>query len=499
MGGMMRAAVRSLWIPFGILITALAAIRFLAADALGPWTGLSVRSIFLSFAIIGWLSGAIIACRLTELLFWNQLGRSSGRKAPQLLIQISNVLIFCAVGLTISATLFDIPLTGAIATSSVLALVIGFAVKSIISDTFSGIALNLDRGFGIGDYVQILSRAALNGRIIGRVTEINWRSTYILTPENSMLVIPNTLMSESMVINLSKPDSVGEFEMIISLDFEVSAERALRVLTAVVQGAARDNSAIFDVKARISEATGNGINYKLKYMLDPARLAPGKAKHLILGHLLRHLSTTGLALAHPKVDNWAFEPQDLGRWAEAPDSRFRLLKQVELFVGIEAGTLRTLAGQMTRREFAAGETLIAAGDPGRSMFVMSEGLVSVRIPHGPNELDVAAFSPGDFFGEMSLLTGEPRSATVVAVTETVVFEIDKSDIELVLEATPSAAEVLSSAAAERRLAGDTARSSKPPEQLAAERISMADKILAGMSRYLRRKPHKPELANVGTP
>lgn len=482
----------------GILVTALAAIRFLAAEALGPWTGLSERTIFLSFAIIGWVAGAIIACRLTEQLLWNQVGRSNGRKAPKLLVQISNVLIFCAVGLTISATLFDIPLTGAIATSSVLALVIGFAVKSIISDTFSGIALNLDRGFSIGDFVQILSRGQ-SIRVMGRVTEINWRSTYILTPENSMMVIPNTLMSESIVLNMSKPDSVSEFEMIISLDFEVSAERALRVLNAVVHAAARDNSAIFDVKARITEATSNGINYKIKYMLDPARLAPGKAKNLILGHLLKHLSTTGLRLAHPKVDNWAFEPQDLGRWAEAPDSRFRLLKQVELFAGIEAGTLRTLADRMTRRAFAAGETLIAAGEPGRSMFVMSEGLVSVRIPQGSAELDVAAFSPGDFFGEMSLLTGEPRSATVVAVTETVVFEIDKSDIEHLLEASPSAAEILSSAAAERRLSGDAARSSKPPEQIAAERNSMADKILAGMSRFLRRKPQKPALANVGAP
>jgi len=494
----MGAVVRSLWIPLGILAAALAAIRFFAADVLSPWTGLSARSLFLGFAIIGWVAGGIIACRLTELLVWNQLGRNGGAKAPQLLVQISNVLICCAVGLTISATLFDIPLTGAIATSSVLALVIGFAVKSIISDTFSGIALNLDRGFSIGDYVQILSRGQPT-RVMGRVTEINWRSTYILTPENSMMVIPNTLMSESIVMNMSKPESVSEFEMIISLDFEVSAERALRVLNAVMHAAARDTTAIFDVKARISEATGNGINYKIKYMLDPARLAPGKAKHLILGHLLRHLSTTGLSLAHPKVDNWAFEPQDLGRWDEAPDSRFRLLKQVALFVGIEAGMLRTLADRMTRRAFAAGETLIAAGEPGRSMFVMSEGLVSVRLAHEAGELDVAAFSPGDFFGEMSLLTGEPRSATVVAVTETVVFEIDKSDIELLLEATPAAAELLSSAAAERRLAGDTARSTKPPEQIAAERSSMADKILAGMSHFLRRKPQKPALANVGTP
>lgn len=497
MGGIVKAAVRSLGIPVGILLAALAAIQFLAADALGAWTGVSARAIFLTFAIVGWMAGAIILCRLTEILFWNQLGRGSGRKTPRLLIQITNVLIYVTVALTMAATLFNIPLTGAIATSSVIGLVIGFAVKSLISDTFSGIALNLDTGFSINDFVQIISRGT-GTRLIGRVTEINWRSTYILTPENSMMVIPNTVMSESIVLNYSKPDRMGEFEMVVSLDFEVSTERALRVLTAVAQAAARDNAAIFDVKARISEATGNGINYKIKYMLDPAKLAPGKAKHLILGHLLQQLSTTGLALAHPKVDNWSIEPQDYGRWTEAPGSRFRLLNQVKLFVGIEPETLRQLADQMTKRNIAAGERLISAGEPGQSMFVMSEGMVSVRIPQGENELDVAAFFPGDFFGEMSLLTGEPRSATVVAVTDSVVFEIDKSDIEQVLESSPQAAEALSMAAAERRLASDAARSSKPPEQIAAERSSMADKILAGMSRFLGRRTAKPELAKVGT-
>ncbi|MBX9732193.1 MAG: mechanosensitive ion channel family protein [Sphingomonas sp.] len=494
---MIRSAIRSLGIPVGILLVALCAIQLLVADMIGALTGVSARAIYLSFAIIGWIAGAIIICRLTEMLFWNQLGRSSGRKTPRLLIQITNVLIYCTMGLAMAATLFNIPLTGAIATSSVIGLVIGFAVKSLISDTFSGIALNLDSGFGINDFVQILSRGTAT-RIQGRVTEINWRSTYILTPENSMMVIPNTVMSESIVLNYSKPDRMGEFEMVVSLDFEVSTDRALRVLSSVIQAAARENDAIWDVKARISEATGNGINYKIKYMLDPAKLAPGKAKHLILGHLLRHLSTTGLALAHPKIDNWTAEPQDYGRFAEAPGSRFRLLNQVQLFAGIDAETLHQLADRIARRNFAAGERLISAGDPGQSMFVMSEGLVSVRIPQGDSELDVAAFSPGDFFGEMSLLTGEPRSATIVAVTDTVAYEIDKTDIEHLLETCPSAAETLSMAAAERRLSSDKARSSKPPEQIEAERTSMAGKILAGMTRFLARKLPKPELAQIGS-
>jgi small-conductance mechanosensitive channel/CRP-like cAMP-binding protein len=493
---MIKSAIRSLGIPFVVLVTSFAASQLQAAHFLGATTGLTARYIYLGFAILSWMAGAVVLCRLTEILFWDQLGRSSGRRTPRLLIQLTNVLIYATVALTMAATLFQIPLTGAIATSSVIGLVIGFAVKSLISDTFSGIALNLDSGFGINDFVQILSRGGAT-RIIGRVTEINWRSTYLLTPENSMMVIPNTVMSESIVLNYSKPDRMGEFEMTVSLDFEVSTDRALRVLTAVAQAAARENGAIYDVKARISEANGNGINYKIKYMLDPAKLAPGKAKHLILSHLLSHLSTTGLAIAHQKVDNWTADPQDFGRFAEAPGSRFKLLNHVSLFAGIDPSALHQLAESMTRREYAAGQRLITAGEPGQSMFVMNEGLVSVRIPQGENELDVAAFSPGDFFGEMSLLTGEPRSASIVAVTDTVAFEIDKTDIEALLEASPAAAQALSMHAAERRMASDAARSSKPPEQIEEEKSSMAGKILAGMTRFLGRKLPKPELAKIG--
>ncbi|MBY0306884.1 MAG: hypothetical protein K2W86_17265, partial [Sphingomonas sp.] len=87
---------------------------------------------------------------------------------------------------------------------------------------------------------------------------------------------------------------------------------------------------------------------------------------------------------------------------------------------------------------------------------------------------------------------------IVAVTDTVAYEIDKTDIEHLLDTCPSAAETLSMAAAERRLSSDKARSSRPPEQIEAERISMAGKILAGMTRFLARKLPKPELAQIGS-
>lgn len=451
--------------------------------------GTLARAVWLALAIASWVVGTVLACRLVQLLVWSQVGRTSGRAAPKLLVQIANLIIYFTSSLMMAATLFDFSLTGAIATSSVIAVVVGFAVKSLISDTFSGIALNLDRGFAVNDFVQIVN--GMNAtRLLGRVIEINWRSTHLLTPENSIMVIPNTLMSESIVLNLSKPSTTGEFEMVVALDFGVAADRALRVLTAAIEAAARDTPAITDGKARISEASPNGVNYKIKYMLDPARLGPSKAKNLILGHLLHHLSMSGLEWALPKVDNWNRELSEVTNLLGHVPDRVRLLKQVDLFKGLEDSDLTDLAERMSERHYAAGSKVFDAGEPGRSMFVVSEGLVSVRLLAEDREIDVALLCPGQFFGEMSLLTGEPRSASIVAVTDSLVFEIDRSDLEPLLISSPSAARVLSFAAAERRLASDTARSTKPAAAVATERSSLADGILASMSRFLGLKVKK---------
>lgn len=486
------AFVHRVGAPTCLVVALLAAMQFRLDIVIAVWTGLPGKPLWLGLGVLTWVAAAFTLTRILDVLVWSRVGGGvPGRKAPRLLVQMTNLLIYFAMVIVVMTNVFSASVTGIVATSSVMGLVIGFAVKSLISDTFSGIALNLDRGFVIGDFISILGRPG-TVRLMGRVTEINWRSTYMVTPENSMLVIPNTLMSESIVLNMSKPEVAGEFEMIVALDFEVPTERALRVLTAVMESAAAENPAIFDVKARVSEVNTTGVNYKIKYMLDPSKFAPGKAKHLILRLLVRHLTMTGLTVAHPKLDNWT--RTDLGFDEELGDvnNRQRLLRQVALFKGLDDADLADLAARMTERHYAPGARIIVAADPGQSMFVMSEGLVSVQVRAQDVDVDVASLAPGDFFGEMSLLTGEPRSASVIAVTEAVAFEIDKYHLEPLLNSNPAASELLSMAAAERRVASEAARTAMPPEQLAAEQRSLAGRILAGMGKFFGRRS-KPAL------
>ena len=204
------------------------------------------------------------------------------------------------------------------------------------------------------------------------------------------------------------------------------------------------------------------------------------------------MKLTGLTLAHPKVDNWTRETPELNHNLGDIMNRIWLLSKIQLFKQFAESELAGLAERMTMRQFAPGEKVITVGDPGQSMFLLSEGLASVLVKGEDGEVDVATLRPGDFFGEMSLLTGDPRSATIMALSETVAFEIDKDDLVPLLDSNPDAAELIVNAVADRRLA--SAAGSKKREVVAAERASLAGKILTSMLRFFGRSDATPTRA-----
>ncbi len=488
---MRRVSKRLIAVLAMALIIPLLAIHFGFPAYMAGKTGLDPHYASLALNMLAWAVGAVLAARLVQALGWNQVGRKTGKHAPHLLVQITNVLIYISAILGMAGILLDVSLTGAIATSSVIGLVIGFALKSLISDAFSGIALNLDQGFTINDFIMLVGRPGTS-TISGRVTQINWRSTSLKTPENGMLIIPNSVISEAIVLNFSKPDPSNEFEFIVTLDFEVSSERAVRVLNAAAQAAAREHKEIWEGKARISDLNKTGITYIIKYMLDPFKLSPADAKHIILGHIERQMKLTGLTLAHPKVDNWTRETPELNYNLGDIMNRIWLLRKIQLFKQFAEGELSGLAERMTMRQFAPGTQIITAGDPGQSMFLLTEGITSVLVKGEDGDVDVATLRPGDFFGEMSLLTGDPRSATIMALSETVAFEIDKEDLIPLLDSNPDAAELIANAVADRQLA--SAEGSQKREVVAAERASLAGNILTSMLRFFGRSDATPTRA-----
>lgn len=435
-----------------------------------------------------WISLAWLINRVLVLCFWEPLNRRV--PIPRLLRDVTGALIYGLALTGIVGVVFDKPIGPFWAASGAGAIVIGLALRNVILDVFIGLAVNFDRPFEIGDYIQV--NAWPSGGPSGRVVELNWRTTRLVTSEGSMIVIPNGKLGDLIVTNFSKPDAVGEFEVVVNLDFDVSTDRALRVLSAAAGSVAGKCGILEDPapKTRIMGTTAQGVGYKIKYFQNPRLAGPGKARHEIWKAVLDQLNRAGLQPATPKQDVFHAERPQRQYDSRALADRVALLGRVELFEGLTVEERTQLSAQMRERMFRQGDKVINRGEAGDSMFILCEGLLEVRLAltdEGP-ETRVARLEAGMFFGEMSALTGEVRSATIVAVTDSLAFEITKDDIAALIRLRPELAEVVSRAVTVRKLRNTEAVAKAGSAERISEEISLTAQLVGRMFAFFGLKP-----------
>ena len=482
----MSDTTRKLILPAGIFAAFISifafgdqAMRDISSEALG-------RTFDYLPSVLGigaWLSAAFLVNRLVNLLLWETLfTKLTGAQAPRLLTQLSGAGIFFLAGLGIVGIVFGQSLTGILAASGAMGIVIGLALQTMIRDVISGVALNIERPFYIGDHITVFERGFQ--QVSGRVEEVNWRSTRLLTPEGNLQIVPNSVLGMAVITNQSRPAAASEFELALAFDFGVESARVLRILDAALRGSVQAGGPVADPapRAQIAAIDPHGVRYKILFHSDGRNGGPGKIKHIVLDHVLHHLQKAGLTPAYPKQDTYSAPMPE--RLLDYISHGPQLLARVSLFRGLTEHERHRLAKSMVLRNLSAGEVVIRHGDIGSSMFVVVEGLLEVLVPKKGSETQhkVGSVRPGDFFGEMSLLTGHPRSATVVAATTAVAFEIAKDHMAAILDSRPSVAETLSTLAAERQVAlgGTATQAEAAPEK---DVQSVADKILTGIRRF----------------
>lgn len=402
--------------------------------------------------VIAALITATVFIKSLEVFFWEKLkDERQIVTVPTLLKQGINVIIYIATLFFVLKTVFDVEIGGLLTATGALGVVVGLSLKEVITDVFSGLIIALDRSVKMGDYLRIEGRTFTEK--VGCVTEMNWRTIHITTPENVLVVIPNTFMTNNVITNLSLPSEQKEFEIVFTFDFDVSSERIIRVLNAALY----QTSEILqdpEPKTRISRVTGTGVEYKVKYWIIPSKIGPGKARNFVINNILYNLTQSGLSLAYPKSD--VFHAELPVRNMDIKEDRVGLMKKIELFSVLSNNEITELAAGLKLRPVRKNEFIVKSGELGSSMFILVEGLLNVYITDTKNnvEVKVAQLKPGSYFGEMSLLTGEPRSASIVAFCDSFLFEIPKDDIDHILKAKPELAVSMAKKIAEIKLKND---------------------------------------------
>ena len=394
----------------------------------------------------------LVAMAITKVLrlsFWESYrAKKNLPRVPSMARQAVSALIYLGTLFFVLQAVFHLSIAGLLTATGALGVVVGLALRELISDVFSGMIMGLDKTIKIGDWVRIEGRTFEPK--VGFVAQMNWRTVHIHTPENVLVVVPNTFLTNNVITNLTQPSEKKEFELTFTFDFDVASERVIRVL----------NSALYQTKeilqdpepkTRLSRVTTSGVEYKVKYWLVPSEFGPGKTRNFVIDHVLTGLRQAGLSLSYPKTD--VYHAELPVRNLDTRSDRVALLRKVDLWGVLSLEQVSTLAAGLQERTVRRDEVVVRAGDTGDSMFVLVEGFLNVVLvdPVNETEVKVAQLKPGSSFGEMSLLTGEPRSASIVAVGDSFLYEIPRESLEPVLVASPQLAEALSQKVVEIRL------------------------------------------------
>jgi branched-chain amino acid transport system substrate-binding protein len=241
----------------------------------------------------------------TDRLVWHEVERISGYPVPTILRYFVSFLIYLLAFFGVVAFVYDYKLTGLLATSGVLAMIIGLAVQLNITNIFAGVALNLERPFRVGDWIMIHGRTpGIEDGVIGMVIDINWRTTRLRTADDTEIVIPNGMISEKTITNFMSPGEVSRFELFFTVDQMVPPDRVIEVIRAALESivGSENKGPLRDPKpsVRINRTSEIGIEYMVRYRLIPREVSPAKARHTINEAVLRALREAGIALAYPR-------------------------------------------------------------------------------------------------------------------------------------------------------------------------------------------------------
>ncbi|MDF3936971.1 mechanosensitive ion channel domain-containing protein [Pseudomonas citronellolis] len=369
--------------------------------------------------IMWWLFGARCLTVLIGALLLQRVGH-----AGRLLQEVIGALIFLAASIATAGYVLDLPVKGLLATSGVVAIVLGLALQSTLSDVFSGIILNTTKPYQLDDWI------AIDGTE-GKVVEIDWRSTYLQTAQGSLAVIPNSLAAKAKLLNLSRPANLYG----VSVVLEISPLLRPRPVIEALERALRGCRALLPnppPSVSIRKAGGNGVEYEMSGYVA-AMAEKREVRNQLHDLAFRHLQAAGIALLSvPEVQA-----------ARALQSRARgLLGESPLFAALADDEKDALAEHMRPQAFKAGEVLLEVGEVSSDLLILESGVVSVTLPRESGSVEAGRMGPGEVIGEAGVLGHGGWQVRFAALSDGRLYRLDGQALQPCLEARQEIAEAM---------------------------------------------------------
>ena len=356
-----------------------------------------------------WLFGARTLTVLLGTLMMQRVGHTG-----RLLQDLLGAVIFLIAIIAALAYVLDLPVKGVLATSGAVAIIVGLALQSTLSDVFSGIVLNTTKPYQIDDWISIDGTE-------GRVIDIDWRATRLQTAQGSMAVIPNSLAAKAKIINFSRPSDMHGVSISVQVSPHARPHRVIEALERAMLGC-RQLLATPAPSVALKSSSSSGVEYEISGFVASMALKR-EVRNQLYDLAFRHLQTAGVSLLSS------------GESAQAPSlSRPRaLLEGSSIFSSLRQEEKDSFSQNMHLQTFRAGEMILPAGEVSDHLFIIESGVVSVALSRAGVKFEAGRMGPGEVIGEAGIIAEQSVSADFSAKTFCSLYRIEKAFLAPCLE------------------------------------------------------------------
>jgi CRP-like cAMP-binding protein len=321
----------------------------------------------------------------------------------------------------------------------------------------------------VGDWI------ILDDSLQGKVIETNWRATHILTGNQDVAIIPNSVIAKSRLVNCSAPTKTHGTRIRVKLEPSLTPAAGCNLLKEVLLGSTQILRTP-EPTVTIKDVSAEMIDFELFYVVADID-AIDRAQNELFDRIYRAAAAAGAKFSPRLTGSSKKSAAEESGESGTPE---RLLAGISIFSTLTAQEKTALASQMQRKDYKPGDVIVKAGTVLQALCIVSYGVLVGSVEQDGRKIEVTRLAPGDYFGEVGLLTGEPVKGDLTALTWVVIYEISKDALAPLLKARPAMAEELSESLASRQLAHRTVLDHRDHEEQHGD--GLANRVLGNIRR-----------------